>query len=377
MTLETQQDTTVSDDTAAPADRSQRPHATLDELTARVLNELQDHFPLVERPYLEVGARLGISEAETLDRLHQARAAGVVRQVCAIYDTKALGYASALVAMQVAPERLDRAAAIINAHPGVSHNYRRNHEFNMWFTVAMPPGHDLDAVIQRLHDLSGAESTRPMPTLRLFKIGVTLDMAGQRDVVARGAPEYSEESRDEAKRHPITDADIAYIRATQGDLPDVPRPFEAVAEALGTSVDAVIEQGRRLGGNGHLRRFAAILNHRAAGFRANGMAVWNVPPERINEFGVFVAQYRNVSHCYQRPTYEDWPYNVFSMIHAPRAEGVEEVANAIAGETGVSDRRVLYSSTEFKKIRLPYYVPDYDRWESLCEAAANSLEVAS
>lgn len=347
-----------------------RPHATLDETTARVLNELQDHFPLVARPYEEVGARLGISEEETIGRLREAREAGVVRQVCAIYDTKALGYSSALVAMRVASDRLDAAAAVVNAHPGVSHNYKRNHEFNLWFTVAMPPGHDLDAVIQRLHDLSGAESTRPMPTLRLFKIGVTLDMAGARDAVARGTPEYSEERREEASRHALTDADIAYIRATQGDLPDVPQPFEGVAAGLGMSLDDFIEHGRRMNAHGHLRRFAAILNHRAAGFRANGMAVWNVPAERINEFGVFVAGYRNVSHCYERPTYEDWPYNVFSMIHAPRAEGVEEVANAIAEETGVTDRRVLYSSTEYKKIRLPYFVPEYDRWEQLCEAAA-------
>jgi DNA-binding Lrp family transcriptional regulator len=277
--------------------------------------------------------------------------------------------------MKVAADRLDHAAAIINAHPGVSHNYRRNHEFNMWFTVARPPGHDLDAVIQRLHELSGAESTRPMPTLRLFKIGVTLDMAGDRDTVARGAPEYSEERREEARRHAITDEDVEYILATQGDLPDIACPFEAVAESLGISVAAVLEHGRRMNANGHLRRFAAILNHRAAGFRANGMAVWNVPADRINEFGVFVAGYRNVSHCYQRPTYEDWPYNVFSMIHAPRAEGVEEVADAIAEATGVRDRRVLYSSTEFKKIRLPYFVPDYDCWEELCEAVAlNGVE---
>jgi DNA-binding Lrp family transcriptional regulator len=360
----------MTTETKATGSTASRPHATLDEMTARVLNELQDHYPLVARPYREVGARLDISEEETLDRLREARAAGVVRQVCAIYDTKALGYSSALVAMHVAPERLDRAAAIINAHPGVSHNYRRNHEFNMWFTVAMPPGYDLDAVIQRLHELSGAESTRPMPTLKLFKIGVTLDMAGQRDIAARGRPEYSEERREEAKLHPVTDEDITYIRATQGDLPDVPCPFESVAETLGTSVEAVLEHGRRMNAHGHLRRYAAILNHRAAGFRANGMAVWAVPEDRINEFGTFVAGYRNVSHCYERPTYPDWPYNVFSMIHSPRAEGVEEVANAIAAETGISDRRVLYSSTEFKKIRLPYFVPDYDRWEALCEAAA-------
>lgn len=347
-----------------------RPHSTLDAMTARVLNELQDHFPLVERPYREVGARLGISEAETLVRLREARSAGVVRQVCAIYDTKALGYSSALVAMRVSATRLGHAAAVVNAHPGVSHNYQRNHDFNLWFTVAMPPGHDLSHVIERLHELAGAESTRPMPTLRLFKIGVTLDMAGSRAATERGAPEYDDERRARSIGRPLDDRDIEYVLATQGDLPDEPRPFDGVAAALDCSPRDVLERGARLVASGHLRRFAAILNHRAAGFRANGMAVWAVPDERIEQFGAFVAGYRNVSHCYQRPTYEDWPYNVFSMIHAPRTEGVEEVARAIEDETGVVDRRVLYSSTEFKKIRLPYFVPQYEHWEALCAAAA-------
>ena len=346
------------------------PNSLLTEQARNVLNELQDHFPLVERPYAEVGRRLGLTEDEVLTYLREARAAGVVRQVCAIYDTKALGYASALVAMRVAPEQLDAAAAVINAHPGVSHNYRRNHEFNLWFTVAMPPGSDLDAVITRLHELARAESTRPMPTLSLFKIGVTLDMTGERPPAERGEPEYSQERRDEAAKHTLSQQDVAYILATQGDMPDVPRPFEAIAASLGTSEAAVLAQGRDLVSKGYLRRYAAILNHRAAGFRANGMAVWNVPPERVHAFGQFAAGYRNVSHCYQRPTYEDWPYSVFSMIHAPRTDGVEEVAQAIAAETGVTDYRVLYSSTEYKKVRLPYFVPEYQQWEALCAAAA-------
>ena len=348
----------------------------LADSTRLVLNELQDRYPLVERPYAEVGARLGLTEAAVLEALGEARAAGVVRQTCAIYDTKALGYASALVAMRVPEERLGHAARVVNAHPGVSHNYRRNHEFNMWFTVAMPPGGDLDAVIARLHELAGAESTRPMPTLRLFKIGVTLDMAGNRAPAARGAPEYTEERRAEAASHHLSEADISYIRATQGDLPDVAEPFAAVAGELGTTVEAVLARGRDLQTRGYLRRFATILNHRAAGFRANGMAVWRVPEERVDDFGTFVAGYRNVSHCYRRPTYPDWPYNVFSMIPAPLVDGVEEVAQAIAGETGIDDYGVLYSSVEYKKIRLPYFVPEYDRWETLCEAAARSRDAA-
>lgn len=349
---------------------ARQPGPPLHATTRALLDLMQDEFPLVERPYAALGERLGLTEAQVLEHLAEARAAGVVRQVCAIYDTKALGYSSALVAMRIAPDRLARGVAVLNAHPGVSHNYRRNHEFNVWFTVAMPPGHDLAAVIDRLHVLAGAESTRPMPTLHLFKIAVTLDMQGTRDLQARGEPEYTQERRQRAVAHAVTDEDIAYIRATQGDLDDVAAPFEAVARTLGWPVARVLEHGHTLIERGHLRRFAGILNHRAAGFRANGMAVWNVPTDRIQEFGQFVAGYRNVSHCYQRPTYPDWPYSVFSMLHHAKVAGVEEVAAAIARETGVADYRVLYSTTEYKKIRLPYFIPEYDDWERLCARAA-------
>lgn len=352
---------------------TQLPKATgveFDATSRHLLDLIQEDFPLVDRPYAVLGERLGISEAEALERLREARAAGVVRQICAIYDTKALGYSSALVAMRVESERLARAAAVINAHPGVSHNYKRNHEFNMWFTVAIPPGADLDAVIGRLHILAGAESTRPMPTLKLFKIGVTLDMSGDREMTARGAPEYTEERRNAAAAFGLSETDIAYIKATQVDLPDLEEPFAPIANALGWTTDEVFAHARRMQESGHLRRFAGILNHRTAGFRANGMAVWNVPEARVSEFGQFVAGYRNISHCYQRPTYADWPYSVFSMIHHPKVAGVEETARAIVAETGIEDYRVLYSTTEFKKIRLPYFVPEYDRWEELCAAAA-------
>lgn len=342
----------------------------LDDTTRQLLDLLQEAFPLVERPYEALGSGLGLSEAEVIARLCAAEAAGVIRQICAIYDTKALGYSSALVAMRLPEGCLADGAAVVNAHPGVSHNYRRNHDFNMWFTVAMPPGDDLGAVIERLHVLAGSESTRPMPTLKLFKIGVTLDMTGGRALDARGLPEYTQERRDDASAFEVDTTDVAYIRATQGHLAIAPRPFDAVAEALGWDLDRVFAHGRSLAERGFLRRFAGILNHRTAGFRANGMAVWRVPEERIEEFGQFVAGYRNVSHCYQRPTYEDWPYNVFSMLHHPKVAGVEAAAAAIAAETGVDEYRVLYSSTEFKKIRLPYFVPEYAEWEARCEAVA-------
>lgn len=346
------------------------PAAELDATTRRLLDLMQDHFPLVERPYEALGEQLGISEQEALRLLGQARNTGVIRQICAIYDSRALGYSSALVAMHIQPEHLERAVRVLNAHPGVSHNYLRNHEFNVWFTIAMPPGTDLSEVVQRLHELARAESTRPMPTLHLFKIAVSLDMSGDRAADERSAPEYTQERRERAADYGISERDIAFIRATQGDLPDVAEPFAALGASIDMTGAEVVAHGARMIERGQMRRFAGIINHRRAGFRANGMAVWAVPPDRIRAFGDLVAGYRNVSHCYQRPTYPDWPYSVFSMLHSGTVAGVEEVAAAISRDTGVTDFGILFSTTEYKKVRLMYFIPEYEQWEALCSAAA-------
>jgi siroheme decarboxylase len=115
-----------------------------------------------------------------------------------------------------------------------------------------------------------------------------------------------------------------------------------------------------------LRRVAAILYHRRAGFSANGMGVWRVPEDQILEVGARMAAVRGVSHCYQRPTYADWPYSVFTMAHGRSKEECDAILDGIADEHGLhgDDRAVLYSSTEFKKIRLRYFTDDYARWEA-------------
>jgi len=341
-----------------------------DELTANVLNAAQERFPLVERPYAEIGVRLGIDEAEAFRRLSAAREAGIVRQVGAIFDTRALGHASSLVAMEVASGQLERAVAVVNAHPGVSHNYLRDHEFNLWFTIAVPPEQELDVVVARLAELSGARACRPLPTLRLFKIGVALDATGRRRHDETGEASYSEHEQRRALGTALDAADIDFVREAQRDHADTPRPFTRIAEQLGVPVPRILEQARRLRDSGHMRRFAAILNHRRAGFSANGMAVWSVPVARVEEVGRTMAGFRAVTHCYQRPTYPDWPDNVFTMIHGRERSEVEAVVDAIRDSTGVAGHRVLYSTHEFKKVRLSYFTPEHERWAELCEAAA-------
>lgn len=335
----------------------------LDTIDQRLLNEMQDRFPLVREPFAALAERVGTDEADVLRRVEAMRMSGVLRQVSPIFDTKALGYHSSLVAMRVPEERLKHAADVVNAHPGVSHNYKRTHEFNMWFTVAVPPGSDLQAHVDALHREAGAESTRLLPTLRLFKIGVTLDMTGERAIDHRSDPQYTHDHREVAAQHTLTARDIEIIRAVQGDLPLERDPFAAAAGALGTTVDGLIGELEDLERRGYLRRFAAILRHRKAGFGANGMAVWDVPEEQILEMGQTMAGYTVISHCYQRPKYEDWRYNLFTMIHARKKQEVEDFVVELSQRHELRDYAILYSTTEFKKVRLEYFSPAFEEWE--------------
>ena len=333
-------------------------------LDQRLLTELQERFPLAAAPFRELAARLGTGERDVIARVVALRDFGVLRHVSAIFDGEALGYSTCLVAMRVPEERLPAAVEAVNAHPGVSHNYRRDHAFNLWFTIAVPPGSDIDAHIQALHVLAGAESTRPLPALRRFKIGVSLDVSGERAMDHRSAPRHTGGARGPAAAHePLTQRDIDVIRAVQGDLPLRADPFADAARALGMTEEDVVEALRDLQRRGGLRRIAGILRHRAAGFGANGMVVWNVPDADICAVGEAMAGYTAISHCYERPRYDDWPYNLFTMIHARSTEECEAFVAQLAQTHALNDYAVLYSTQEYKKVRPVYFTPEIAAWE--------------
>jgi siroheme decarboxylase len=334
----------------------------LDDLDKRLLNLMQGSFPIAARPYQHVAAEAGISEEEVIARVQELLDERIIRQVTPIFDTRALGYSSMLVAAKVDAENPWRAANVINAHPGVSHNYLRNHEFNIWFTIATEPDSPLglDGTLEALANEAGAESVRQLPTLQLFKIRMDLEMEGDTDALAK-AVEVAPPA--EIERQPYDEFDIEVIRATQGDLPVVPEPFAQAADKLNIPQTQLLSHLEQMQERRLLRRVAAILYHRRAGFSANGMGVWKVPDERIMELGPRMAAYRGISHCYQRPTYQDWPYSIFTMAHGRSKEECDAILDSIATQTGISDRATLYSSTEFKKIRLLYFTGDYRAWE--------------
>jgi DNA-binding Lrp family transcriptional regulator len=168
----------------------------------------------------------------------------------------------------------------------------------------------------------------------------------------------------ELEKQPFDDFDVAVIRATQGDLPVVPEPYAPAAAELGIDQERLLEHMTGMVERGLLRRAAAILFHRRAGFSANGMGVWKVPDERIAEIGPRMAAFRGISHCYQRPTYQDWPYQIFTMAHGRSKEECDAILDAIQTEIGcIEERATLYSSTEFKKVRLLYFTDDFKAWE--------------
>jgi len=332
-----------------------------------LLDLIQGDFPLVERPFQILGEKLGESEDEILARFKKLRDLHVVRQVSAIFDTRRIGYKTSLVAMKVAPENLQEAADVINRHPGVSHNYARNHAYNLWFTVAVPPSGDLGRDVDEMHDLTGAEKTWMLPTLKLFKIGVTLDMTGEADIL-RKAPVKHSWSKIETFDAP-SKADQELIRVLQQDLPDAPRPFDAYAAELGVSTDELFENARRLLEEKKMRRFSAVLHHRDAGYVSNAMAVWEVPPERVDEVGGQMASFAAVSHCYERPVYPDWPYSIFTMVHGRHKSECTAIVDAIEKETGITDRALLFSTKEFKKVRVEYFTGDYEKYRAMIEGA--------
>jgi DNA-binding Lrp family transcriptional regulator len=344
----------------------------IDKLTARLLDVLQVEVPLVGRPFAAVAEALGADEDDVLARVREMRSAPkpAIRQISAIFDSKALGYQSTLVAAKVPEAALEGAAAVVGDHPGVSHNYRREHDYNLWYTLAIPADSrfGLQQTAHLLHRLSGATATRLLPTLRLFKIGVRFDFGGEGEPApsatsSGGAPGFTQDVQDRATALPLSESDKRMIRVLQQDLPIEPRPFDRWAEQAGVTVDELLAAARQFRAEGRMRRFSAVLRHREVGFSANAMGVWAVPAERQEPFGRIAAGFSAVSHCYLRPTYPDWPYSIFTMVHGTSREACEGVLSAISGASGVTQYAALYSTKEYKKSRVRYFTGETEAWE--------------
>jgi DNA-binding Lrp family transcriptional regulator len=325
----------------------------LDQRDRELLGALQGEIPLVSTPFAFIGQTLDMSEKEVIKRTERLRREGVVKQLAAQFDPRALGYRSCLVAARVNPERIDTAAAAINAHPGVTQNYRRNNDFNLWFTIFCSPESQLglDRTIEILGRQAEVETVRPLPTLKLYKNG--------------GAHDHEHgEQETRGDYTPLTPLEVEAVRLLQHDLPLQPRPFDVLARTANISPDDLLSTARSLHKRGQIRRFTAAVAPRKQGFAATAMGVWIVPSDRTDDFASKLVQHRAVSHCYLRPVYDDWPYNLYTTVHARSVDECESVINDLAIDSGLSDKQALYPTREYKKTRIEFFAPALAEWEA-------------
>ncbi len=327
-------------------------------MTQEILLRVQKNFPLTAKPFESIAKELDMSENEVISIIQEQKDQKIIRQTSAIFDTKSLGYKSSLVAFEIDEDKIDDAVKIINAHPGVSHNYERNHKFNIWFTMAVSPDTKigLDRTIEILVKLVNANDYIMLPTLKLFKISVKLDTTGKGDKKEKIV-------KKEKIDIDMTPLHMDVIKLLQNDIEIKSEPFEDIIKQLNITYDEFFTIVDELQKSGMMRRFASILNHRRAGFNANAMVVWDVDEKNGEEIGKTAAEFSAVSHCYLRPKYDNWQYNLFTMVHGKTKEETNAVIADIEKEIESKSHMSLYSSREFKKVRLKYFTNDEAVWE--------------
>ena len=315
----------------------------LDDVDRELLNAVQWDFPLEPRPFAVLGERLGITEAEVRERI--AKVEGRGRAAPALGDLRHPGarlLAPRSSRRKIDPDRVDEAAAVISAHPGVSHNYKRNHAYNLWYTIAVPPGDVLDEHIDVLHRESGALVTRKLPTLKLYKIGVKLDMTG--NTAADAKAEVLEHERPE-RTSDMAAPELVRPRG-RGDPHRAGRPPDGRAPVRGArpsrSASTRQTRARRCSRSFKerklMRRFAAVMNHRSAGFKANAMGVWAVPDDELDEIGPQMASFARGEPLLPPPDLRRLAVHACSRwCTASNARDCEATIEAIRDETGVDE----------------------------------------
>lgn len=153
----------------------------------------------------------------------------------------------------------------------------------------------------------------------------------------------------------LSETDKRIINELQSGLSICSRPYELIAGKLNISEEEVIDRIEKLIENGSIRKLGAVLNHRKAGYNANAMVVWVVPDNRVQEAGNILASFKEVSHCYQRPAFPGWPFNLFTMVHGDTREACDETICKMAEAANIHEYRTLYSIVEFKKTSTSYF----------------------
>ena len=323
----------------------------MNELSRRLIDEWQGGFPLCEQPFAAMAERLRTSEDAVLQALRELLADGTLTRFGPLYQIERLGGAFSLAALQAPEADFERIAGIVNNFPEVAHNYRRDHAFNMWFVLATETPAGMSETVERIATATG------LPVLNVPKEREYFIEA--KFAVGAGRVRYSKPLVERGTASPLSPERLAELRplilTTQAGLPLTPQPYHALAAQLGSDAVTVIAGLQALLDAGAIRRIGVVPNHYRIGYAANGMTVWDVADEQVDELGERVGALEFVTHCYRRPRhYPDWPYNLFAMAHGASRAEVSAKADCIASILGNACRArdILYSTRMLKKTGL-------------------------
>ena len=321
----------------------------LDDLDEKLMSIIQTDFPVTQRPFDALADELDSDADVLVGRVKKLFDVGVIRRLGAVLDTKSLGYVSTLVAARIPDDKLEEVAAMVCELPGVTHNYRRQSIYNLWFTLTCRSLQLQREILDELRSRTGVEDFFPLPALTVYKIRVNFKMGD----AAKSVPEPTAVKSTQPTE--LTGEQIQLVRFLQESLPIQSQPFDDIAEQLAWPVERVIDQIAQWRSAGVIRRFGAVVNHRRLGFTANGMAVLRVEAERIDEIGRRLAERPQVSHCYHRPPLDGFDYNLYAMVHGASPEEVLAIVANMIDDVGPFAHEVLFSTAEYKKTSMKYF----------------------
>ncbi len=329
----------------------------METVDRNILNNIQVAFPINLHPYRLVGEEMGITEEEVWKRITNLRKSGIIRRIGGVFNSNRLGYVSTLCTAVVPNSKVPVLADFMQGVDEITHNYLRDHpKYNMWFTIIASSQQRIENIISDIQALLDSKAVYSLPALKVFKIGVifnlranevqdqSINMQTMDHVKAADAPQVL-----------VTENDKKLIRLLQKDLPYSLTPYSDLADELGTEAQNLLTAIKHFLDRGVMRRLAAILAHRKSGFISNAMGVWAVPERQVNETGIKMAKFAEVTHCYLRQSFYDWPYNLFTMVHGNSDQECLEIMKEISKATGINSYELLFSERELKKISMRYF----------------------
>jgi DNA-binding Lrp family transcriptional regulator len=323
----------------------------LSPLERDFINNFQGNFPLEEHPFASVAKQLNCSEDKLIETVKHLKEQRLLTRFGPLYDAARLGGGLTLAAISVPEDRYQNITEQVNAYPEVAHNYRRDHELNMWFVLATETPAELDQALVSIEKTTGL-TVYNFPKLQEFYIGLWLHLTADGEYNTIPVPRQISDTDDD---YQLDDIDRKLISVTQTGLNIEASPYQSIANQIGITQQEILQRLKQLLSCGIIRRVGAVPNHYKLGFTANGMTVWDVDDKKINELGSRIGQLDFVSHCYQRPRHLPmWRYNLFAMVHGGNKDEVNKKVKQIEILLGENCKAhdTLFSSAILKKTGL-------------------------